>query len=131
MASYIERGPSLLSSLILRLPSLFRRSVSAVQRTYVPKKRISIPRFCIRMSSRMALRRRKPSHIPTNPHNVISREICCVPTYVLRNPPLNRDLPECLRKEAAVSRYGSRLPVCHLARKCRVITATYRRCGWK
>lgn len=111
-----------------------------LRRTYVPKKRISHSRIRlrVRMSSRMcALDVELPPRVPANPHSVISREICLRPSvYPPRNPPFNRDLPECLRKEAAVSRHGrgrSRFPVCRLARKRRVnlIAATYRGCGSK
>lgn len=49
--------------------------------------------------------------------------------YLLRNPLPNRDLPECLRKEAAVVSAAT-LPVRRLAKKYQLnpIAATYRRC---
>lgn len=63
---------------------------------------------------------------------MISAARSAVPACLLRNPALNRDLPECLRKEAAVSAVTrSPLPVRHLARKhgVNLIAATYRGCG--
>lgn len=50
-------------------------------------------------------------------------------TYLPRNPPLNRDLPECLRKEAVISRTASGSSSCEEARRVNLIATTYR--GWE
>lgn len=50
-------------------------------------------------------------------------------TYLPRNPPLNRDLPEYLRKEAVISRTASGSSSCEEARWVNLIATTYR--GWE
>lgn len=119
--SFIHRERMFFFFLFSSLPTL-RPSGDSLLRRSVHMGNLS--RSACASATRVCVR--KLSRIPTNLQCDRPRDLLAASAYLPRNPPLNRDLPECLRKEAAISRTASGSPSYEEARRVNLIAATYR-----